>query len=86
MNEPHSTCAGLGVPRLNPTVVDLQPSATIAIKERSNELLQYGKPVFKLGLGQSPFSVPDPVVNELKSHAPEKDYLPPWYELVTCNE
>jgi aspartate aminotransferase len=54
----------------------LAPSATIAIQERSNQLLAEGREVFKLGLGQSPFPVPDPVVAELKTHAHEKDYLP----------
>ena len=32
--------------------------------------------VYRLGLGQSPFPVPTPVVNALKHHAHEKNYLP----------
>jgi len=54
----------------------LKPSATLAINERSNALRREGKAVFKLGLGQSPFPVPDNVVNALRHHAHEKDYLP----------
>ena len=32
--------------------------------------------IYKLGLGQSPFPVPQPVVDELKANAHQKDYLP----------
>jgi len=34
-----------------------------------------GKKIYKLGLGQSPFPIPAPIVNSLRLHAPEKDYL-----------
>ncbi len=54
----------------------LAPSATLAINERSNELLAAGRRIFKLGLGQSPFPVPTMVRNALAEHAHEKDYLP----------
>ncbi|MBT8494559.1 MAG: pyridoxal phosphate-dependent aminotransferase, partial [Deltaproteobacteria bacterium] len=42
----------------------------------SNQLRAEGKTIFKLGLGQSPFPVPAPVVEALRSSAHEKDYLP----------
>jgi aspartate aminotransferase len=61
---------------LNMNVRGLQPSATLAINERSNALLAEGKRIFKLGLGQSPFPVPGVIVNALRNHATEKDYLP----------
>jgi aspartate aminotransferase len=61
---------------LNLNVRGLSPSATLAINEKSDELRKQGKLVCKLGLGQSPFPVPLPVVEELKVHAHEKDYLP----------
>ena len=51
-------------------------SATLAINERSAELARQGREVLKLGLGQSPFPVPDEVVEALRRHAGEKDYLP----------
>ena len=51
-------------------------SATLAINERSAELARQGREIFKLGLGQSPFPVPDEVVESLRAHAAEKDYLP----------
>jgi aspartate aminotransferase len=61
---------------LNLNVRGLTPSATVAINERSAQLVREGQEVFKLGLGQSPFPVPESVVEELRSHAHEKDYLP----------
>ncbi|WP_022671381.1 pyridoxal phosphate-dependent aminotransferase [Hippea alviniae] len=61
---------------LNMNVKDLPLSATLEINEKSNELLENGFKVYKLGLGQSPFNVPDPVVEELKRYAHVKDYLP----------
>jgi aspartate aminotransferase len=61
---------------LSPHVRHLQPSATVAINEHSNALIGEGRRVFKLGLGQSPFPVPEPVVRALRDHAAEKEYLP----------
>jgi aspartate aminotransferase len=61
---------------LNLNVRGLPPSATLAINELSTQLRQQGKHVYKLGLGQSPFPVPRPVVEELKVNAFQKDYLP----------
>ncbi len=51
-------------------------SATLAINEQSNALRAQGRTIYKLGLGQSPFPVPESVVAALKEHAREKDYLP----------
>ncbi|HEY8427355.1 MAG TPA: aminotransferase class I/II-fold pyridoxal phosphate-dependent enzyme [Sandaracinaceae bacterium] len=61
---------------LNLNVRGMRASATVAINEHSNALLAEGRRVFKLGLGQSPFPVPAPVVQALRDHAAEKDYLP----------
>lgn len=60
---------------LNLNVRGLQPSATVAINERSNRLLAEGRKIFKMGLGQSPFPVPQIVVDELRKQAHQKDYL-----------
>ncbi len=51
-------------------------SATLAINEQSNALRAEGRTIYKLGLGQSPFPVPESVVAALQTHAREKDYLP----------
>ena len=61
---------------LNRNVRGLKPSPTLAINERSNALCREGRDIYKLGLGQSPFPVPPGVVEALKAHAQEKDYLP----------
>jgi aspartate aminotransferase len=61
---------------LNLSVRGLAQSATLAINERCARLHQEGRQVFNLGLGQSPFPVPQPVVEELRANAHQKDYLP----------
>lgn len=60
---------------LNPNVAGIKPSATVAINDLSNELKQKGVKIFKLGLGQAPFPIPDPVVQALQKNAHQKDYL-----------
>jgi aspartate aminotransferase len=61
---------------LNLNIRSLRPSATLLINERSNALIKQGRKIFKLGLGQSPFPVPAPVVKALQENAFQKDYLP----------
>ena len=82
------TASPLSSPHLNPNVLGLPPSATLAINERSDALIADGRKVYKLGLGQSPFPVPECVVAALRDSAAEKDYLPvrglrPLREMVT---
>jgi aspartate aminotransferase len=61
---------------LNLNVRGLHQSATIAINDLSKRLMSEGRTIYRLGLGQSPFPVPPPVVNALRVHAHEKNYLP----------
>jgi len=61
---------------LNLNVRGLSQSSTLAINEKSQQLIKAGRKVYKFGLGQSPFPVPEPVVEALRQHAHEKDYLP----------
>ncbi|GAB4361918.1 MAG: pyridoxal phosphate-dependent aminotransferase [Gammaproteobacteria bacterium] len=61
---------------LNLNVRELSQSATLAINERCAQLRAEGRDVFRLGLGQSPFPVAAPVVQELRANAHQKDYLP----------
>lgn len=61
---------------LNLNVRGLARSATLAINERCNELQLEGRTVYRLGLGQSPFPVPAPIVEKLKTNAHQKKYLP----------
>ena len=61
--------------KIQKNIQNLKTSATLAINELSQQLISEGKEVYKFGLGQSPFPVPKVIVNELKDHAHEKDYL-----------
>ena len=60
---------------LQKNIIGLKASATLAINELSQKLITEGKEVFKFGLGQSPFPVPDIIVKELQKNAHQKDYL-----------
>jgi len=62
--------------RLSAAVRELKPSATLAINELSARLVAEGRDVYRMGFGQSPFPVPDIVVDALRRHAHEKAYLP----------
>ncbi|MAV77218.1 MAG: aspartate aminotransferase [Candidatus Marinimicrobia bacterium] len=57
-------------------IKSLKPSATLAINEKSKELISKGKKVYKFGFGQSPFPVPESVVLSLKKNAHKKEYMP----------
>jgi len=60
---------------LHNNIISLKTSATLAVNELSQKLIEDGKEVFKFGLGQSPFPVPDIIVKELQKNAHQKDYL-----------
>ncbi len=62
--------------QLNLNVRGTPRSATLAINERCAQMKRDGREVFRLGLGQSPFPVPESVVEELRRNAHQKDYLP----------
>jgi len=61
---------------LNLNVRGLPLSATLRINELSARLLEEGRKVARLGLGQSPFPVPASVGAQLVANAQQKDYLP----------
>ena len=67
--------AGLNVTWLAPTMDGVGASPTLVMNERYEALRRTGRPLYKLGFGQSPFPVPTSVVDALKMHAHEKDYL-----------
>jgi aspartate aminotransferase len=76
-----SVTNGLATPlspqvHVNLNVRGMGRSATVAIKERIAELRLQGRDIVRLGLGQSPFPVPDVMVRALQEYAGEKDYLP----------
>ena len=57
-------------------VKNLKPSSTLTINEISNQLENKGKRIYKFGFGQSPFKVPQDIVEELKNNAHQNKYLP----------
>ena len=63
-------------PALNPLVLSLKESATLAINLKALELRKSGKRVYHFGFGQSPFPVPQNIQEALRQNADKKDYLP----------
>jgi len=59
-----------------PYLSTLQPSSTLVINEQSKKMQEEGQQIYKFGFGQSPFPIPQNIVDKLKDHAFEKDYLP----------
>ncbi len=57
-------------------IKSLKTSATLKINEISKNLESKGKKIYKFGFGQSPFMIPEEVVNELKKNAHKNHYLP----------
>ena len=52
----------------------LDRSSTLAINEHSDYLEKQGKHVYRFGFGQSPFPVPNKVVDSLKENSSRKNY------------
>ncbi|MFL2852613.1 MAG: pyridoxal phosphate-dependent aminotransferase [Candidatus Pelagibacter sp.] len=57
-------------------ILKLKQSSTLIINEKCKELIKQGKKVYQFGFGQSPFPVPEKIVNVLKDNAHRKEYLP----------
>jgi len=63
-------------PALNPLVLSLKESATLAINLKALELRRQGEDIVHFGFGQSPFPVPEIIQQALRDNADKKDYLP----------
>ena len=61
---------------LKDLIKNLKPSSTLMINETSKQMEDQGKKIFKFGFGQSPFTVPQDIVEELKNNAYQNKYLP----------
>ena len=61
---------------LKDLIKNLKPSSTLMINEISKQMEDQGKKIFKFGFGQSPFAIPQDVVEELKNNAYQNKYLP----------
>ena len=57
-------------------ILKLKQSSTLVINEKCKQLIKEGKKVYQFGFGQSPFPVPEKIVNALKDNAHRKEYLP----------
>jgi aspartate aminotransferase len=62
--------------KIDDNVASMKASATLKINELCNQLKADGKTIYNLGLGQSPFPVPDNIVEALSKHSSKKSYLP----------
>ena len=47
-------------------ILKLKESSTLVINEKSKQLISEGKKVYQFGFGQSPFPVPEKIVEALK--------------------
>ena len=63
-------------PSINPHVLNLKASATLAINQRVMQLRANGEEVYHFGFGQSPFPVPRAIQAALIDHADKNTYLP----------
>tara|TARA_Y100000590_G_scaffold466337_1_gene641348 strand:- start:574 stop:1824 length:1251 start_codon:yes stop_codon:yes gene_type:complete len=61
--------------KIKENLVNIKTSSTLEINELSVKLENEGKEIYKFGLGQSPFPVPDVVIKELQKNAFQKNYL-----------
>ena len=64
------------ISKVKKKIIKLKESSTLVINEKSKELILKGKKVYQFGFGQSPFPVPEKIVEALKKNAHRKEYLP----------
>ena len=62
--------------KIKKSILKLKESSTLVINEKSKKLIKQGKKVYQFGFGQSPFPVPEKIVETLKNNAHKKEYLP----------
>jgi len=67
---------------LQNNIIGLKASATLAINELSQKLITEGKEVFKFGLGQSPFPVPDIIVKEIMARITISNILFVFFSII----
>ena len=62
--------------KVKKNILKLKESSTLAINEKSKDLIKSGKKIYRFGFGQSPFQIPSKIVDALKTNAHKKQYLP----------
>lgn len=74
------------IPALNPLVLSLKESATLAVNLEARRMRAEGKEVYHFGFGESPFPVPTTIQNALKNNTDKNMYLPTRGLPELCNE
>ena len=64
------------ISRVKKNILKLKDSSTLAINEKSKRLIKEGKKIYQFGFGQSPFQIPNKIIETLKANAHKKEYLP----------
>ena len=54
-------------------ILRLKESATLAINEKSKQFISKGKKIYQFGFGQSPFQIPEKIVETLKKMHTKKN-------------
>jgi len=62
--------------QINKNILQLKPSATLAINQKVKELRQNDEVVYHFGFGQSPFKIHHSITEELKKNVNNNHYLP----------
>ncbi len=64
------------ISKVKKNLLRLKESSTLAINEKSKRLIKEGRKIYQFGFGQSPFQIPNKIVETLKANAHRKEYLP----------
>ena len=60
--------------KIKKNILKLKESSTLAINEKSKELIKSGKKIYRFVFGQSTFHIPERVVDTLIINANKKQY------------
>ena len=55
------------ISRVKKNILKLKESSTLAINEKSKRLIKEGKKIYQFGFGQSPFQIPNKIIETLKT-------------------
>lgn len=64
------------IPALNPLVLSLKESATLAVNLEAQKMRSEGTEVYHFGFGESPFPVPESIQEALRKNSDKNMYLP----------
>ncbi|MDG5813941.1 aminotransferase class I/II-fold pyridoxal phosphate-dependent enzyme [Chitinispirillales bacterium ANBcel5] len=64
------------IPALNPLVLSLKESATLAVNIEACKMRKQGTEVYHFGFGESPFPVSEPIQSALRENCHQNHYLP----------